>query len=84
MKRFSSTSVRLEETSFAHVYISLLEKLLKHKEIDKEVKYNRHERESNWFLLYSLIYKNDNEYHVPVAVYKYFVAKARQKFKYLR
>jgi hypothetical protein len=83
MKKCSSSSVRLEETSFSHVYISLLEKILKHKEIDRGIKYTRNERESKWFLIYSLIYRNDKEYHVPIAVYRYLVIKAKQKFKYL-
>jgi hypothetical protein len=84
MKRFSSNCVRLEETSFAHVYINILERLNKRKPVDKEVKYTKNEKESKWFLIYSLIYKNDPDFHIPTAVYKYLVCKAKQKMIYLR
>jgi hypothetical protein len=84
MRRSSTISVRYEETSFAHVYISILNKLLNNAQVDKEIKYKRVEKESKWFLIYSLIYKKDREYNVPIAVYKYLVAKARIRCKLLR
>jgi hypothetical protein len=79
-----SNSVRFEESSFVHVYLDILKKLLKHKHVDKELRYGIAERENKWYMLYTLLYKSDSEYDVPKAVYYYLLAKAKQKFKYLK